>query len=519
MVIGGWGSAWFLVPAAVAVVALLLAGFLWRRGARGSSPGAALGRLPAALLEELWVWDVADDRMRVPPGILQLTGFEADAFGTGVGDLGRHLDPTDSEAMSERLRGVLAGSARDFAMEFKLNRRDGTALWLAVRAEIERDDAGMATRVSGTWSDVTARVEAEEERDRLFNVSIDLLAVAGFDGFLQQVNPAWVRVLGWSRDELMSRRLAEFIHPEDQDLAIAALAALAEGHPVTDLATRFRCRDGSYRWLSWASFPYPDRRLVFSVVRDISGQKDAEQRLLDYQDRLRAMGSQLASAEERERRHLAVAIHDGLAQLLFAARAKVTLLRYPGKVGDPGVVVDEAIGILDDAMREARSLSFELYPPVLYEVGLEAALSWLARQWSERTGIRCTVDAAAETVDPLAISEDTRALVYQSVRELLANAFKHAAADEVRIELQHQPHELRVAVADNGGGFDSGLRTMPAGAPGDGLGFGLFSIRERLRSVGGRFHLETRPGAGSRIELKIPLDGGDQAAPNPGPGA
>lgn len=502
---GGFASPWFVAPAVIAALALLWA--LRLRRARPRTAEIALGRVPATLLDDLWLWDVASDRMIVPRGVLNLTGYTAAEFGTGINDLSRHLAPAEREALAGRLRTILSGTAETFALELKLLRRDGAGLWLSVRAEIERSGAGVATRVSGSWTDVTARVEAEEERDRLFNVSIDLLAVSGFDGFLQQVNPAWVRVLGWSRDELMARPLLDFIHPEEKELAAAALRALGEDRTVADLATRFRCRDGSYRWLSWASFPYPDRRLVFSVVRDITEQKDAERRLLDYQARLRAMSVQLTSAEERERRQLAVAIHDGLAQQLFAARAKVTLLRYPEKLIDQPLIVNEAIEILDESMREARSLSFELYPPILYEVGLEAALSWLARQWSERTGIRCTLDADEATLDPLELDEDTRALAYQSVRELLANVGKHAHATEVRIELGHDEMGLRVCVHDNGRGLGDENVAAGPGIAEVGRGFGLFSIRERLRSVGGRFNLQSRPGAGCRVELHVPHPG------------
>jgi PAS domain S-box-containing protein len=502
----GFASPWFLVPAAVAAVAVVWG--LRRRAAPAVGAGDGVAVIPTALLNELWQWDVTADRMQIPASVLALAGYTSEEFGTSINDLARHVVPDERGALAARLRALLAGGASEFSFEFKIIGRGGLHAWLAVRAAIERDEQGVATRVSGTWADVTARVAAEEERDRLFNVSIDLLAIGGFDGFLQQVNPAWVRVLGWSRDDLMSHAILEFIHPEDQDLTAAAYRALAEDRAVADLATRFRCRDGTYRWLSWSSFPYPDRRLVFSVVRDITEQKDAERRLLDYQDRLRDLSAQLAVAEERERRQLAVAIHDGLAQQLFAARAKVTLLRYPEKLGDQAKIVDEALSILDDSMREARSLSFELYPPVLYDVGLEAALAWLARQWCERTGITCTMAAGSESSDPLELGEDTRALAYQSVRELLANVAKHATATEVRISLEHDEKNLRVTVMDNGRGLDGDADLTHSNNRDSGLGFGLFSIRERLRSVGGRFRLHSRPGAGFRVELSIPLAGG-----------
>jgi len=342
--------------------------------------------------------------------------------------------------------------------------------------------------------------EAEQERDRLFNLSIDLLAVGWFDGYLEQVNPAWVRVLGWSRDDIMGRPVLSFVHPDDGAAVAAAFARLAEGEPVDGLECRFLCRDGSHRWLSWNSFPYADRRRIFSVVRDITAAKRAERQLLENQERLRALSNQLALVEDRERRQLAEAIHDGLAQQLFGLRAQVTLLKYPHRIEDPAGLAQQIIGILDETITQARSLTFELFPPVLYEVGLAAALEWLGRTYEQRTGIRCEVDS---DVDEPVLPEDLRMMGYQSVRELLANVRKHAAAESVRVALRLPPGEVLLTVEDDGQGFDpAGLEdVLPTPAGG---GFGLFSLRERLRSVGGSVTVKSAPGEGCRVEIRFP---------------
>jgi len=345
---------------------------------------------------------------------------------------------------------------------------------------------------------------AEEERDRLFNLSIDLLAVGGFDGFLQQCNPAWVRVLGWSRDDLMGRQVTEFVHAEDRQLVESAFGRLEQGEQVDGLECRFECRDGTYRWLSWNSFPYADRRRIFSVVRDITVQKRAESLLLENQARLRALSNQLSLVEDRARRQLAEAIHDGLAQQLFGLRAQVTLLKYPEKLDDPAAVVSGILAILDETMTQARSLMFELFPPVLYEVGLAAALEALGRQFGERTGL--VVDTEVPEEEP-ELGEDLRLLVYQSVRELLANVHKHADAARVWLELVVRREQVIVTVRDDGVGYDPEVveSTLPTEATG---GFGLFSIRERLRPLGGTLVTETDRGAGCTARITFPLPAG-----------
>jgi len=227
-------------------------------------------------------------------------------------------------------------------------------------------------------------------------------------------------------------------------------------------------------------------------------------KLLEYQNRLRVLNHQLALVEDRQRRELASAIHDGLAQQLFGIRAKVTLLKYPDRVENPQEIVQEVMDILDRTMQDARSLSFELFPPVLYEMGLEEALDWLVRHFSERTSIRCRVVTEGDRVE---IPEDVRSMVYHCIRELLANVTKHAEAGEVTLTLDYIHHFLTILVEDDGKGFDVAREESRVPDPGDTKGIGLFSIRERLRVINGRMLVDSKPGRGCRVFLSFPLDG------------
>ena len=122
------------------------------------------------------------------------------------------------------------------------------------------------------------RKHLEMDRDRIFNYSVDLLCIAGFDGYLKQLNPAWVKTLGWSRVELMSSPYIDFIHQEDRDSMVEAATWLAEGKSALSIENRFLCNDGSYKWLSWNCFPLADEKIVFAVLRDVTEQKLSEAR-------------------------------------------------------------------------------------------------------------------------------------------------------------------------------------------------------------------------------------------------
>lgn len=465
----------------------------------------------ATAASAVWVWSPGATDLVVADRVLEMFGYARHEVDFRVQRLMGHVHPDDRGRVRSILMDYLERRSAECETEFRVRRADGRYLWIHTLVEADWDGQGRVRRVAGLLTDISQRIEAEEERDRLFNLSVDMLAVVGYDQRLQQANPAWVRVLGWSRDDLMAAPITSFAHPDDRAAAEEAFARMRESELVEGFECRLACRDGSYRWLSFNAFPYQDRQVIFTVARDITAHKAAERQRLETQERLRSLGNQLALVEDRQRRDLAAAIHDGLAQQLFGLRAQITLLKYPEKLENHQEVVTRTIEILDETMTQARTLSFELFPPVLYEVGLEAALQWLTHAWGERTGITCRFEASGPGVE---LPEDSRAMAYQCARELLANVHKHAGASRVSVSLADEGAELVLAVADDGRGFDAAEERRPG--QDDVAGFGLFSIRERLRSVGGEVQVSSGAGAGARVELRFPVDPAHVHAPGPG---
>lgn len=450
-----------------------------------------------------WDWNLSPSRLRVSDRFIEFTGYSRTDIGVHPKDHLGLIHPAERADVARVFREYFIGERAECEFEFRFLFADGDYRWVRSRVVAFRGGDGRPERVVGSLTDISERVRAEEERDRLFNLSLDMLAVGNYEGYLQQLNPAWVRVLGWSRDDLMGEPVGHFIHPEDVELWRGAQQRLEAGELVEDLQCRFRCRDNAYRWLSWSSFPYPEQRQVFTVVRDITLQKEAQFKLRDSQERLRSLSNQLSLVEDRQRRQLAEAIHDGLAQQLFGLRAIVTLLRYPDKLNDLQETVTQILAILDETMEEARSLSFELFPAELQEVGLEAALGWMANEFQERNGIRCSVRTEQEGPE---LSEDLRAMAYQSVRELFNNARKYAQASEIRVTINSVDRFMTVRVEDDGVGFEPSDEETAGSRKLEHEGFGLFSIRERIRSVGGRMLVDSRPGEGCRVFLSFPAD-------------
>ena len=245
--------------------------------------------------------------------------------------------------------------------------------------------------------------------------------------------------------------------------------------------------------------PHGDVVAVLGLSRDVTELKQAEDRLLAYHVQLRALATQLTTAEEQERRRIAVQLHDGVAQTLALCKIKIVQLAKPEKNDALNRSLKEIQSLIEESIRDTRSLTFDLSPPVLYELGFGAAVEWLAGRLREQCGLKVAVQGTRqfhELGDPL------RIILFQSVRELLMNVVKHARVKQARVTLQARGRRLRVAVEDEGVGF----KTAAGRACSDpSSGLGLFNIRERLTLADGTMTITSRPGRGTRIVLTVPI--------------
>lgn len=379
-----------------------------------------------------------------------------------------------------------------------------------------RDQAGAVKQAVMIHEDITDRVAAERARskseDRL------RLALEGTNTGLYEwypetgevyLSPTWFSMLGYAPDAFPHayESWAELLHPEDRSQAERTLGdLLRQGTKIFDMEFRLRAEDGTYRWMysqgaavEWNAAGQGVR--VVGIQSDITEQKQAEERLRAYQERLRALAGELTATEERERRRIATALHDGAAQSL--AFARMQLAAVSKVLTDPAAVaeLDEVSTLLKQSLQQVREILLDLSSPALNELGLAAALSeWLAQQVGERHGLQTAFEDASG--DPR-LTEDARALLYRNARELLTNAVKHAQARKITLSMDRRAGALRIRVQDDGDGFDP--RELAKRPGGEGA-FGLFSIRERMADLGGSLEIVSEPGAGTEATLITPLD-------------
>jgi PAS domain S-box-containing protein len=230
--------------------------------------------------------------------------------------------------------------------------------------------------------------------------------------------------------------------------------------------------------------------------------------LMKSRDQLRSLASELILTEARERRAVAVDLHDSVAQML--AIAKLTLESMGAHLeGKSAEEVKRVVEFIRQATLQTRSLMADLSPSLLYEAGLEQALRALSRRMGELHSLAIVV---VDDGNPKPLEEKYRVLVFRAVQELLTNAVKHAKATKITVSLHKEDDLLRIEVEDDGVGFTSSREGPVDGKEG---AFGLFSVQERMQHLGGSFEVVSRPGRGVRATLVVPLqeEKGDGAGP------
>lgn len=204
--------------------------------------------------------------------------------------LGRNISFIYDESDHEFLRnGVIAPLKEKGAheTEVKMLRKSGEFVYALLSLSLIKDDKDNVTGMIGYSLDITEKKRAEEDRDRFFSLSLDMLCTAGIDGYFKQLNPTWMSTLGYTKEELLSKPFLDFVHPDDRERTIKAAAQLSRGWEIVDFENRYICKDGSYKWLSWKSISIPEDEIIYAVARDETDRKEIEETIRKNEETLK----------------------------------------------------------------------------------------------------------------------------------------------------------------------------------------------------------------------------------------
>jgi PAS domain S-box-containing protein len=339
--------------------------------------------------------------------------------------------------------------------------------------------------------------ENEERFRSLSNAAFEGIGIAK-DGIIIDTNAAFTSLFGYEPDEMIGQEVKMLVAPEDRKLVLENIRFGYE-KPYEHKALR---KDGSILDVEVCgkTVLIKGQACRITAVRDITERKKAEEKLLDYQSKLKSLASQLSVTEERERRRIATDLHDQIGQPLVFSKLKLDELQHSTNSSELTKALIEISNNIDKVIQDTRTLTFDLSSPILNEIGFETAVSeWLDEQIGRNHGIKTEFedDGQAKLLD-----DDIRALLFRNVRELLVNVVKHAKAHNVKVSISKVDSQICVRVEDDGVGFKSAEVASLATENG---GFGIFSIRERLEQLGGHLEIDSENGRGSKIMMMAPL--------------
>jgi PAS domain S-box-containing protein len=395
-------------------------------------------------------------------------------------------------------------------------RKDGSKFWADVVLTAIRDESGELLGFGKVVRDLSERRRVEdalrrsEERSRLFVEAVKDYAIFMLDtsGHVASWNVGAERIKGYKAWEIMGQHFSRFYPEEDikngkpqMELEVAAKVGRFE-----DEGWRLR-KDGSKFWANVVITPVRDSagKLVgfTKVTRDFTERMLAQKALESSQNSLRELSLHLLRTQDEERRAIGREMHDSLGQYLSVLKMRLDALSGHEERGEPipRRELDECSKLVDECVKEVRTVSYLLYPPMLEEMGLKSAISWYLDGLAQRSGITVTFDAPEE-FDRL--SRDTELVLFRVLQECLTNVHKHSGSKTARVSLRRADGNVVLEIADSGKGF-------PAAALGDSrdwkgsVGVGLRGMSERLNQLGGYLHVSSDK-TGTHVRAIVPAE-------------
>ncbi|MFM0187995.1 AAA family ATPase [Paraburkholderia nemoris] len=347
---------------------------------------------------------------------------------------------------------------------------------------------------TGLYRDLAER---EARIRRLVDANIIGIIVWNLDGDILEANDAFLRMVGYERDDLVSGRVRwrDLTPLEWRESTERALAQIGQAGRTEPEEKEYIRRDGSRVpvMVGRAAFEASGKEGVAFVV-DLTERKEAEHRLRESYEMLRELTSRRETAREEERKHIAREMHDELGQHLTALRMRASALRMQFGNDRPELAEQTLalVALVDQTMQVVRGVIASLRPAAI-DAGIAAALEWLAAEFN-RNG--CTVCRLHLKDENIVVSEDRAIVLFRLVQEALTNVARHAAAHQVIITLERTADACLLEVRDDGQGFDA-LATRKKS-------FGLAGMEERVRMLGGQIAVVSSPGSGTAIKISLP---------------
>jgi PAS domain S-box-containing protein len=396
-----------------------------------------------------------------------------------------------------------------FFGEYAMRKKDGTIIETENTVNAIYDENGWQTGVVSIVRDIT---ELKHSRMRLKSITDNLpgaviryeLKPDGTDA-MTYVSGGAERIWGVTAQEAMNnnQRIWDQIDKRDIENVKKFMQKSAENLSTWSIEFRNHHPDHSVKWLLGIGLPrkQADGSVVWdSLMLDITQRKEAEEEIRKYQQSLRDLTTEISLIEEKQRKEIAANIHDNLSQLLVVAKMKLSDLQNKIENEQAGKNLSTIIEYITKAIEHSRNITYDLSPPVLYELGLIEAVYWLSEKIRKEHNLE--IDVSTE-FNELQLPESKLIIVYRVIQELFNNIIKHARASAASVIFKKVNTGVKITISDNGIGFSA---DAASGSAIKHQGFGMFAIKERIINLAGDFNITSVPGGGTIVTVFIPVE-------------
>ncbi|HEX8333986.1 MAG TPA: ATP-binding protein [Segetibacter sp.] len=326
-----------------------------------------------------------------------------------------------------------------------------------------------------------------------FEMTPDLVCIAGKDGFFKKVNKSALEKLEFTEEELFARPIATFQHHEDRDITARTRAELLGGTALVNFENRYITKSGKILWLYWTSIYVPDKEVVFAIAKDITLKKLVEKQNEEESKKFKGLASHFKSNVEKERKSIAYELHEDLAQLATAIKMDIEMI----KSGSEGLTtflqgrIENACEVSQLLIDKIRKISFSKSPNMLEQLGLNETLQWLCNEFATITNVPCSFRFDYNESD---LTQDVKFDFFRICQESLNNIMQHAAAKSVEVSIEDDGKEICLTISDNGSGFEMGQLNETPG----------FTNMNRLATlINGVLDIDSAVGKGTKVCFTI----------------
>lgn len=333
----------------------------------------------------------------------------------------------------------------------------------------------------------------DRELTPFFELTPDLVCIARKDGYFEKVNPAVLKCLEYDQVELFSRPIASFIHPEDQPLTSRERIKLINGKPLINFQNRYITKSGKVVWLHWTSIYFADKEVVFAIAKDVTERKLMEGEVEEKYRRFKDLATHFKHTLERDRKFLAKELHEGIAQLASVIKMDMDWLKthLPDENSAIQRRMQHAAAVTDLMIQTIRKVSFSISPSMIEDIGLQATLSTLCKEFALLHDLSCTFKGS---LDESVFAPELKLDFYRICQESLHLIQNNEEVTSVHITLENLEEDICLSIRYEGMVFHNEAPIFSSVVSG---------IQERVASINGQLFIIPKGAQGTMLNILV----------------